>query len=365
MSLRVRILLLICLLLAGSVLATTALLTANARARLLAGEQISGDLLALELVKYGALASAVTLGCGVLGALFLSRMVVTPLRQIRQAALSVEHGIYKSEVLAGVAARPDELGDLARIFDEMAREVSARDQRLNLLRVIIPLGVSLSVEKDFNRLLETIVIEAQKITRAEAGSLYLRTAENTLRFVILRNHPLNIYLGGTTGKEPDFKPIPMYLAGGRPNHHNLASYVALTGESVALADAYQTTDFDLSGTRAFDAETGYRSKSFITLPLRDTANRVIGVLQLINAIDAATSKVIPFNQDEVLDSLGLITSAALAAYIREESLRQEIDKLRIEVDLARQHKQVEEITESDYFQQLQAKAQKLRAQRRQ
>ena len=60
MSLRVRMILLISLLLAGSVLATTAILTANARARLLAGEQISGDLVALELVKYGALASMVT-----------------------------------------------------------------------------------------------------------------------------------------------------------------------------------------------------------------------------------------------------------------------------------------------------------------
>jgi GAF domain-containing protein len=231
--------------------------------------------------------------------------------------------------------------------------------------VIIPLGVSLSAEKDFNRLLETIVIEAQKITRAEAGSLYLRTPDNLLRFVILRNHALKIFLGGTTGKAPVFKSIPMYLEAGQPNHHNLASYVALTGKSVALADAYQTTEFDLSGTRAFDAETGYRSQSFITIPLRDTAEQVIGVLQLINAQDEATGKVVPFNQDEVIDSLGLITSAALSAYIREESLRQEITKLRIEIDHAHQNKQVEEITESDYFQQLQAKARKMREQRNQ
>jgi HAMP domain-containing protein len=318
----------------------------------------------LQQVLYSLFVAAGVLLVGVIGALLFSRVVTEPVSKLQKAADSVAQGRYQPALLAGVIPNHDEMGQLARVFDGMAREVSARDQRLNLLRVIIPMGVSLSVEKDFNRLLETIVVEAKKITRADAGSLYLRTPDDKLRFVILRNSSLKIYLGGTTGQEPTFKPLPMYLEDGRPNHHNLASYVALTGKSLALADAYQTTVFDLSGTRAFDAETGYRSQSFLTIPLKNTADEVIGVLQLINAQDAATGAVIPFNEDEVVDSLGLITSAALSAYIREEGLRQEISKLRIEIDLARQNKQVEDITESDYFQQLQAKAKKMREQRK-
>lgn len=316
-----------------------------------------------QQITYAGLVAFFVLLSGLIGAQLFSRLVTQPVEALRTASLSIAEGKYAPETLEKVVTRQDELGALGRVFDEMGRTVAARDRRLNLLRVIIPMGVSLSAEKDFNRLLETIVTEAQKITGADAGSLYLHTGEDTLKFVILRNETLHIYLGGTTGQEPSINPVPMYLADGQPNHHNLASYVALTGKSVALADAYTTTDFDLSGTRAFDAEIGYRSQSFITLPLRNLADEVIGVLQLINARDPVSGTIIPFAQDEVIDSLSLITSAALSAYIREESLRQEISKLRIEVDLARQNKQVEEITESDYFQQLQIKARKMRSQR--
>ncbi len=310
-------------------------------------------------------ASAGILLVGALVSLLFSLYITRPLGRFQQAAEQVAGGNYHSDVLNEVVTRKDELGKLGRVFDGMAREVTARDRRLKLLRVIIPMGVSLSVEKDFNRLLETIVVEAQKITRADAGSLYLLTEQHTLRFMILRNETLKLFFGGTTGIPPAFPEVPLYQPDGSPNHHHLASYVALNGKSVMLKDAYQEdTRFDLSGTRAFDARTGYHSQSFLTVPLKDTDDRVIGVLQLINAHDNETGAVIPFAEDEVIDSLGLITSAALSAYIREESLRQEINKLRIEIDMGKQNRQVEEITESDYFQQLQVKAQKMREKRK-
>lgn len=301
---------------------------------------------------------------GVVMSSIMAHTITQPLTAFRRAAASVQTGSYQPGLLADVLLRRDELGALGRVFDQMARDVGARDRRFNLLRVIIPIGVALSAEKDFSRLLETIVVEAQRITNADAGSLYLRTDDNMLKFVIVRNETLNVALGGTTGREVTLQPIPLFDEQGNPDNSHLASYSALSGKRVVLEDAYATTEFDLSGTRAFDAQTGYHSKSFLTMPLKDASDNVIGVLQLINAKDPITKEVVPFQDDEVLDSLVLITTAALSAYIREETLRTEINKLRIEIDQSKQNKQVDEIAESDYFKNLQAQAEEMKKRRK-
>lgn len=66
----------------------------------------------------------------------------------------------------------------------------------------------------------------------------------------------------------------------------MAAYSALHGETVNIADAYTEAGFDFSGTRKFDEATGYRSKSFLTVPMKNHEHEIIGVLQLINAITA-------------------------------------------------------------------------------
>jgi len=233
-----------------------------------------------------------------------------------------------------------------------------------LLQVVIPIGVALSAEKDFNRLLEKILLEAKALCNADAGTLYLQTEDNKLRFVIMRNDSLKIALGGTTGEPIPFPPLNLYGEKGTPNHNNVATYTALSGATVNIPDAYQTQDFDFSGTQTFDKRTGYRSTSFLTIPLKDGANQVIGVLQLINAMDPDTGKVVPFDFSfhQVIESMATLATVALKAYIREDSLRAQIEKLKIEVDEAKKSREVAEITETDYFQQLQEKVRKLRAQ---
>lgn len=147
------------------------------------------------------------------GGVFLARLVTRPLKSLSAAAEEVAQGHYFPRTLAPVLARRDELGRLGQVFDSMAREVSARDRRLSLLKTIIPLGVSLSAERDFNRLLETLLAEAQRITRAKAGSLYLRRGAE-LQFVIVRNQPLHLHLGGSSGNPVTFPPVPLRLADG-------------------------------------------------------------------------------------------------------------------------------------------------------
>ncbi len=277
------------------------------------------------------------------------------LLRIMQAMYAVNRGEYKPEMLGNLKSEASHVGQLALLLDEMARQVQFRDRQLNLLRTVIPAGVALSAEKDFNRLLETVVVKAQEITNADAGTLYLMH-ENSLRFVIVRNTSLNMAMGGTTGNAVTFKPIPLYKESGVQNLSNVASYVALTHTRVNIPDAYEAEGFDFSGTRLFDERTGYRSKSFLAAPLEGKDKEGIGVLQLINAKDPVSGEIITFEADDVLESLILLAAAALDGYIREQKLRQEIDRLRVEIDETRRSRQVADITETAYFRDLQKKA---------
>ena len=279
--------------------------------------------------------------------------------RIMQAVRAIEAGEYTPDLLSDLQGGQDELGQLARMLDGMARGVSFRDNQLRLLRKVIPIGVSLSAEKDFNRLLETLVVEAQSVTHADAGTLYL-LEDNVLKFVILRNLSLNAFMGGTSGNPISFHPVRLYNDDGSENRANVASCSALTHERINIADAYTAEGFDFTGTKSFDANTKYRSKSFLTIPLKNQEGQVIGVLQLINAKDPETGEIIPFTDDDVLEALILLATAALDGYIREASLRHEIAKLKIAVDDSRRAHQVEEITDTKYFRELKERAAQLR-----
>jgi len=269
---------------------------------------------------------------------------------------------HDSALLDGLKERTDDIGELARMLEKAAQRVTLRDRELKHLRRVIPIGVSLLAEKDFNRILETVVVEAQALTKADGGTLYLLEDEKYLKFVIMRNTSLGIAMGGTNKSKIAFNPVNLYNEDGSENRNNVASYAALMRERVNIADAYEAKGFDFSGTKAFDQNTGYRSKSFLTYPLEDVTGKVIGVLQLINAKDWQTGEIIPFDDDNVLEALVSLATAALAGYIREEELRQEIAQLRIEIDESRRVSQVAAITDTHYFKYLQDKARELREQ---
>jgi HD-GYP domain-containing protein (c-di-GMP phosphodiesterase class II) len=181
-------------------------------------------------------------------------------------------------------------------------------QRLEQLNLI---GASLSAERDINRLLELILAAAKSITGADGGTLYRVAEDKTLRFEIVRTSSLKYYLGGTSGNPVPFYPIQLYKDG-NPNHSMVAAHAALTGKTVNIADAYTADGFDFSGTRAFDSKTGYRSKSFLTVPMRNHQHETIGVLQLINAQDLASGAIVPFSDSDQRLAESLASQAAIA-----------------------------------------------------
>ncbi len=187
------------------------------------------------------------------------------------------------------------------------------DNLLHRLKDLNEIGIALSQQRDLNSLLETILVAAMRITHADAGTLYLHEQEQrVLRFEILRNNTLNKAMGGTSGVPITFYPIQLYDDAGKPNHAMVVSHSALSGETVNIPDAYMAQGFDFSGTKKFDAKTGYRSQSFLTVPMRNHENEVIGVLQLINAKDKESGAVVPFSSDDQQLSESLASQAAIA-----------------------------------------------------
>jgi HD-GYP domain-containing protein (c-di-GMP phosphodiesterase class II) len=189
--------------------------------------------------------------------------------------------------------------------------VTAADDLVQRLDQLNAIGASLSAERDINRLLEAILTAAKTITRADGGTLYRLTEEKTLRFEIVRTSSLKYYLGGTTGNPVPFYPIQLFKDG-KPNQTMVAAHAALTGKTVNIADAYTAEGFDFTGTRAFDAKTGYRSKSFLTVPMRNHEGEAIGVLQLINALDPHTGEIVAFSASDQRLAESLASQAAVA-----------------------------------------------------
>lgn len=183
----------------------------------------------------------------------------------------------------------------------------ARLQELN------EIGIALSRQHDINSLLEMILEAAKRITNADAGTLYLHDSEyQMLHFGIVRTDTLNIKMGGTSGVPITFFPIHLYDADGQPNHAMVVSHSALSRETVNIPDAYSAMGYDFSGTKNFDAKTGYHSRSFLTVPMVDHERDVIGVLQLINALDRDSGAIVPFSADDQQLVESLSSQAAIA-----------------------------------------------------
>jgi len=250
-------------------------------------------------------------------------------------------------------------GQLRMILIQLGIQKKRAD---GLLDIVIPIGVNLASEKNFQKLLENMLVEAKNFCNADAGTLYLKKNDE-LEFAVVRNDSLKVAMGGVHGSEVTLPPVKLFDGEGNPNRNNIAAYAALTGEIINIEDAYEDKKFDFSGTREFDQRTGYVSSSFLTIPLKDSEGKVQGILQLLNALDLTKKTIIPFDQNlqQLMSSFSSLASAALEGYIQEQKLRSEIRELRIEIDQVKRQKQVAEITDSSYFKELQQKAQQIKS----
>ena len=197
------------------------------------------------------------------------------------------------------------------------------DQIKNLSKI----GVALSKEKDMGKLLETILLEAKRISAADGGTLYMKTEDNRLKFEIMMTDSLGIHYGGTSPKPiPDtISPVKLYKpVTNQPNYYNVSAYAALTGKTINIKDAYTEKGFDFSGTIEYDKKHGYHSKSFLTVPMKNHENKIIGVLQVLNAKNPKTGEIVSFSTSvNMIESLA--SQAAVA--ITNKNLIRELEVL--------------------------------------
>ncbi len=182
---------------------------------------------------------------------------------------------------------------------------------LGRIEALNAIGVALSSESDRGRLLERILLGAKRITGADGGTLYSLVDGQRLRFDILHNDSLALDQGGPDAPPCQLPDVPLYREDGSPNHASVVAHAVLSGRTINLPDAYVADGFDFSGTRAFDARTGYRSRSMLTVPMRDHEGQIIGVLQLLNAT-TADGAIVPFSAAHQRLAESLASQAAIA-----------------------------------------------------
>ncbi|HEY7394618.1 MAG TPA: HD domain-containing phosphohydrolase [Gemmatimonadaceae bacterium] len=208
------------------------------------------------------------------------------------------------------------------------RALSEGEERRRELTDLTHIGVALSTQRDLLTLLDMILSQARRITRSDAGSLYLaeRTDANAppaaLRFKFAQNFTL-------PGLPLTESTVPV-------DHTSLAGYTAATGEPLVIADVYLLPD-DVTYTqnRSFDEKSGYRTKSMLVIPMKTHRDEIVGVLQLINrkrheetklsSAEVVEREVMPFDQRAVETVSALASQAAVA--IENSLLYEDIEKL--------------------------------------
>jgi HD-GYP domain-containing protein (c-di-GMP phosphodiesterase class II) len=151
------------------------------------------------------------------------------------------------------------------------------------LEQLTELSVALADGHDITLLLERILLVAKNMTHSDGGTLYRPDeARRALHFHIVVNDTLGIHRGGSSGQAIDIPPVPLYDANGERNLESVAAYAANMVRSVSIADVYEASEFNFSGMRKFDQQFGYRTRSILTVPMRDHEGELLGVLQLVN-----------------------------------------------------------------------------------
>ena len=168
-------------------------------------------------------------------------------------------------------------------------------------RMFLEVGVSLSAERSYNRLLERILLCVMELSNCDAGTLYL-LEDGALHFKIMRNNTMHTYSGGD-GSDSGLPPVPL-------NRESVCALALLDDKTIRIEDVWNCQEYDLTGPMRYDAITGYHTQSMIVVPMRNREGGKIGVLQLINAQDD-NGAICPFEEEIVLAVESVASQAAI------------------------------------------------------
>lgn len=179
------------------------------------------------------------------------------------------------------------------------------------LHEIVAISSELTTEKDKNLLLEKLLAEAMKLSSCDAGTLYVYE-KGRLSFHIMKTLSQKV---DRRRKDMDLPPVEL-------REENVCAFSAIHRELVNIPDVYHSDRFDFSGPKRYDSMTGYRTGSMLVVPLEDSEQKLIGVLQLINKLDDR-GEIVPFTEDDefTLQSLGSMTAVSLSNMIYSELIK--------------------------------------------
>lgn len=185
------------------------------------------------------------------------------------------------------------------------------------LEKILNIGIAFSKEKNRERLLDQILTAAMDITRCDGGTLYINNGD-ALEFRIMITRSQGIHQGGEEN-EITLPPVPL-------SEKNVCACGVIYRRLINIPDVYESSLYDFSGPKRYDAMTGYHTQSMMVVPMEDDKEHVIGVLQLINALDA-DGNVIPFpSEDEkILRAMGSQAAICLVNMNYAHQIRDMLD----------------------------------------
>jgi HD-GYP domain-containing protein (c-di-GMP phosphodiesterase class II) len=184
------------------------------------------------------------------------------------------------------------------------------------IKDILNIGIEITTEKNKNRLLEKMLGKAMEIAGCDAGTLYV-LKDSSLHFKIMKTLSMGVDRGAG-GDEIDLPPVAL-------KEENVCAYTAIHKELVNIPDVYNSEKFDFSGPVRYDSMTGYHTKSMLVIPMEDAEDNVIGVIQLINKLDAK-NEVISFTDEDafILRSLGSMAAVSLTNMIYLEEIKHQM-----------------------------------------
>lgn len=167
------------------------------------------------------------------------------------------------------------------------------EPKLDSVRKIIQIDSELNKIRDYDLLLERVLLEARKVVNADAGSIYVKEGDEISIKFAHNDTKQKSLPPGEKQAYPHFS-IPI-------NEKSISGYVAMTGEFLNIPDVYDLPpNMPFSYATAYDAKVNYKTTSMLTVPLKTQNNVVLGVIQIINAKDSS-GVVVPFSKsDEVL-----------------------------------------------------------------
>lgn len=264
----------------------------------------------------------------------------------------IEPVVLKARTLASIEKK--RLRDAAQGY--LAQIELEKRQISDLLDLVIPIGADLIAEQDFGRLLVKIVESGRVISHADAGILYLQTAKDSLDYVVVSNAVAGMLLTVADAKPESL--LPLKISGTQPEFPAVA---AIVNGNVTLIE-HQDELSSWSGLHERDKTFNYQTHKLLALPLLNSHQDIIGVLEFTNP-RGDDGQIINFSahMQRMLQALSRLASATLQGYLELQIENPyKIERAFVSIDHTSRVKQVQEISETEYFLRLRANIQRLR-----